>query len=308
MSAIEVPEDPDSIKLNLNDQGLLLQASHQPDTPILGSFFAGYNRAFVLPDEREELDGFRECLTLNGRAFSWAPWPRSEMVMTLSDGSGQLLGGANFMATLIDGTVAVALNYIFVDVAARGRMLSRLLLNAVRRFSIHRLSGDRAIIFVEQNDPLRLTPEEYAADSQHCGLDQIDRLTIWSRLGAGVVDFSYVAPALSQEKAANDKLLYSAIGAGDVGLDPAFFRKHLISFLGVSILKGRDPAEARLAQTMLDEIRSAEVASRTIAVIDMDRALIRLRNGGAPSGVDTFRAFLGRRHESSGPLAGRLIA
>ena len=46
--------------------------------------------------------------------------------------------------------------------------------------------GPAPVLFIEQNDPLRLTAEAYAADSDHSGLDQVDRLAIWARMGAEV--------------------------------------------------------------------------------------------------------------------------
>lgn len=35
--------------------GVRVRASDDPDSPLLNRFFEGYDRAFVLPDEREEL-------------------------------------------------------------------------------------------------------------------------------------------------------------------------------------------------------------------------------------------------------------
>ncbi len=45
------------IKLDLPD-GVRALATEDPGSPVLTRFFAGYDRAFVLPDEREELEGF----------------------------------------------------------------------------------------------------------------------------------------------------------------------------------------------------------------------------------------------------------
>ena len=45
--------------------GLLVDATTDADDPILASFFEGYDRAFVLANEKEELEGFRTCMALN---------------------------------------------------------------------------------------------------------------------------------------------------------------------------------------------------------------------------------------------------
>lgn len=50
--------------------GLALRATIDPDSPVLADFYAGYDKAFVLPREREELQGFKDCLALGaGPAF-----------------------------------------------------------------------------------------------------------------------------------------------------------------------------------------------------------------------------------------------
>ncbi len=66
--------------------------------------------------------------------------------------------------------------------AAAVRLLSIIALDLYRE-------GTAPAIFIEQNDPLRLTAAEYAADTAHSGIDQVDLLAIWSRVGAEVLDF-----------------------------------------------------------------------------------------------------------------------
>ncbi|RYD45761.1 MAG: GNAT family N-acetyltransferase, partial [Verrucomicrobiaceae bacterium] len=233
--------------------GLVANATEHPDSPILLSFFEGYDRAFVLPNEREELDGFRRCLEINEAMRTRFGRIHKELVMTLEDEStGEILGGANFLATRIDNSpenhpsIAVALNYLFVDSTVRGRGLSRRLLEAVATLA-GRAVGDpghthRPAIFIEQNDPLQLSDEEYAADSAHAGIDQIDRLAIWARLGARLVDFPYIQPPLSETQESDDNLTYAVLGFQPDQMDAGYFRNHLESFFGISVFKGKDPA------------------------------------------------------------------
>ena len=109
--------------------GVRVTASADPASPVLGRFFEGYDRAFVLPDEREELDGFEKCLALNRTHRQAFGRTHCELVCVMEDETGVLLGGINFLATAIARPgappAAVALNYIYVEEAARGRGLLR---------------------------------------------------------------------------------------------------------------------------------------------------------------------------------------
>ena len=116
--------------------GLRVCATTHPDSGVLTRFFLGYDRAFILPDEREEMAGFRRCLALNGAWRHAFGRTHCELVATFEDSAGELLGGANFLATALNGSadnpsVAVALNYIFTETAARGKGLLRRMLAVV---------------------------------------------------------------------------------------------------------------------------------------------------------------------------------
>lgn len=168
---------------------LVLRTSEDPSSPVLKAFYAGYDRAFVLPDEREDLDGFIDCLRLNQTLPSLFARRHSEQVLTVEDSEGTLLGGANFLATGMTAAggppVSLALNYVFVEAAARGQGFARVLIGAAQRMALLALTGatdgPEPAVFIEQNDPLALSDAEYAADTQHAGIDQIDRLAVWAR-------------------------------------------------------------------------------------------------------------------------------
>jgi GNAT superfamily N-acetyltransferase len=287
-------------RLDLDD-GLIVTATERPDSPVLDQFFAGYDRAFVLPDEREELDGFRTCLAINPESRHRFGRHHRELVLVAADTNGVMLGGANFLATRIDAppaghpAVAVALNYVFVEAAARGRGLSRRLLDAVARLANRSvdLPDDAGwpAMFIEQNDPLRMTDQDYAADTSHAGIDQIDRLALWARLGAKLVDFPYVQPALSLEQDPDDRLAYAVIRFPLDQIEPGFFRAHLESFFGISVLKGGDPLEDVSARAQLDMLTDMIARGETIATLPMEEGLTRLRDLPArPKGL-SFREF-----------------
>ena len=136
-------------ELNLTD-GVRVTASGDPASPVLKRFFEGYDRAFVLPDEREDLSGFETCLALNRTHRLAHGRTQCELVAVLETEGGDLLGGANFLATTIKRAGAppasVALNYIYVETAARGRGLLRTLLQrGIERGEFRALDLETAI-------------------------------------------------------------------------------------------------------------------------------------------------------------------
>lgn len=275
---------------------LRLRTSEDPASPVLKAFYAGYDRAFVLPDERENLDGFVDCLRLNQTLPSLFGRYHSEQVLVVTEADGALLGGANFLAigmTAPGGPpVSLALNYVFVEAAARGRGLARVLIDAVQRMAALALTGsDRGpepAVFIEQNDPLALSAAEYAADTAHAGIDQVDRLAIWSSLGARLVDFPYVQPALSADREPDDGLIYAALRFPWDSISPAWFHDHLQSFFGVSVRKGAPLADDPVSMSQLNAL-----AARTepVRMIEVDRAIAALKAGGRPAGAINFRQF-----------------
>lgn len=284
--------------------GVRVTASDDPASPVLTRFFAGYDRAFVLPDEREELGGFEACLALNGSHRHAYGRTHSELVATFEDESGTLLGGANFLATAIDRgaalpPAAVAFNYVYVEEAARGRGLLRLALAAVRELALTALgldpTGLAPAIFIEQNDPLRLTAEEYAADTAHSGTDQVDRLAIWARVGTRIVDFPYVQPALSAGQQPDDGLIYAAVDYPGDAVDAGLLHDHLESFFGISVQKGAAEAPGGVAAAQL-----AVLAARRapVPLLAMEPALAWLRSGRRVEGFDSFRALAAAANEA----------
>lgn len=280
--------------------GISIAATGSPSSPLLERFFAGYDRAFVLPDEREELDGFRDCLALNGTRPAWATQAHAELAMVATDGAhGALLGGANFLATRMPDVaghppVAVALNYIFVEQQARGRGLSRRLLQAVARLANRAVADENApppAMFIEQNDPLLLTEAESARDTARSGTGQVERLRIWDRLGARIVDFAYVQPALSARQSADDGLAYAAVGFPLPAIAPNYLHAHLRSFFGISVLKGRDPGEDAVAAAQLQRLQAMAGDGARIALLPMGNALDRLRDGDAGARGMPLREF-----------------
>jgi hypothetical protein len=277
--------------------GLWLDATSRSDSAVFDEFFAGYDRAFVLPNEKEDADGFRECLELNHgqryRELEAQYGVYRELCLVARVAPGQpAIGGANFIAGPVPpglaghATTTANLNYIFVNESERGRGRLRALVAAVQEL-VARLFADEivnsaagelpgALVFIEQNDPLRMSPEDYHHDTQYSGIDQLDRLRIWARLGARVVDFPYVQPALSAEQAPDPNLVYSVLGATADALDASVLAAHLRRFFGVSVLKG-GPLEAQPAVIeQLECLAQQRAVGASVGLLDPAPLLARV--------------------------------
>jgi len=289
--------------------GLRVHASLDPASPVLADFFSGYDRAFVLPNEKEMLEGFEECLGLNlGASYarlSGEYGAYCEVVFTVhASGDGSRRGGGNFIAYPVGAearTVAMNLNYVFVDREFRGAGVMRRILAGlpmiVSQFLRPAAPADIAhLIFFEQNDPLRVSPEDYALDSRHAGLDQVDRLVIWDRMGARLLDFDYVQPALSDDQAPDDTLLYSVIGARGKGLDACVLLEHLRRFFGISVLKGAPLSSSEAAVTQLAALELACSERRPVPLLSIAEGLAALPPGRPPVSPGAgFRSVYPRR-------------
>jgi len=288
----------------------------RPDDPALETFHAAYRGAFVLPNETEELAGFQACLALNHgseharlRAL-YGPF-RETCLIARESPDGAMVGGANLIALhhVIDGrrVLSANLNYIFVPPAARGRgwfsRLVRALIDAIPgMLDVAAEPATPVLVFVEQNDPLRMDPATYATDSAHSGLDPFDRLRIWAGRGARVVDFPYVQPALSADQAPDDGLVYGVIGAEGDSLDSDLLARHLRGFFGISVLKGAALAQDAVAGAQLDMLAAASRQHAPIALLDARAALASLDTDSARALVQrggTLRAWLRLRQSSN---------
>ena len=129
---------------SLYNSGLIIEASSNPGSQVFAAFFAGYDRAFILPDEKEDPEGFRACMALNqGSAYEriFARFGTfREVVLVARDGAtGAQIGGANFISFPLpdrsagaeDPILSTNLNYIYVDAAWRRHGYFRGLIAAV---------------------------------------------------------------------------------------------------------------------------------------------------------------------------------
>lgn len=280
--------------------GLTLDVTTRPDDPLLEEFFAGYDAAFVLPDEKEDLEGFRACLALGQGAERQRLLKRYgdhvEVVLVAREKpGGAMIGGANLICyPLKDGIAAGNLNYVFVQPGERGKGRFRPLVAACEELMAELCEAKRSLAFIELNDPFVLSDEDYALDSRIAGVDQFDRVAIWMRLDAKVVDFPYVQPPLSARQGVDAGLVYAVLGAGDeTSLDAGLLEEHLERFFGISVLKGVDPMSVPVAEKQVYALAAMARDGERVALLDAAPLLEagrKLRESGAkrPEGLRQF--------------------
>jgi hypothetical protein len=277
--------------------GLTLEVTDSGEGPVFDRFFQGYDRAFVLPDEKEDRGGLVECLALNhGEAYRDLKRRYGrfrELCLIARDEAGMVVGGANLIALRLDvaGCPAVTsanLNYVYVEPEARGRGHLRRLFDAI--------SGTVAqfgkalgppLVFIEQNDPFAISAEAYRRDSAFTGLDQLDRLRIWARMGARIVDIDYVQPPLSPEQEPDTGLVYAVLGAPGETLPACVVAAHLRMFFGISVLKGAPIGADPTAAALLADLDARCQAGADVALLDPSPLL------GALSGIESASSLLG---------------
>ncbi|HEX7309326.1 GNAT family N-acetyltransferase [Lentzea sp.] len=272
-----------------SSRGLDVAASDDSAGSVFRAFYEGYDQAFTLPDEKESREGFVECMDLNRgpdfRRISARLGPFRELVVT-AEIDGVPAGGANFLVTPLPdhAVVTLNLNYLFVRPGLRGRGLSRRLVDACRELAEWLFPcGGPVLVFLEMNDPLLITAEQYEQDSAVSGIDQFDRIAIWAKLGVRIVDFPYVQPPLSAAQEADGNLLYGLLADSPVELTGGLLADHLERFFAISVLKNGDVESNELAA---EQVRTCRRIG-SIGLLDPLPGLADLRQkvGTASNGI-----------------------
>lgn len=262
--------------------GLRILASVSAQSPVVQKFYEGYDRAFVLPNEREELAGFIECLELNdGAAFQrlarmYGPF-REVVFVAFDAATNDYVGGGNFIAYPLlrpQPSLALNLNYVFVNPTARRQGYFAKIVQSVvptAQAFFHDAPPLPARVFIEQNDPFKMTAEAYARDTEYTGLDQFTRLAMWQRLGAKIIDFDYVQPPLSAQQEPDTTLVYAVLGENADTLDACVLHDHLMRFFGISVIKGRSIAADATADRQLKALYRLCAKGEKIALLDFDQ-------------------------------------
>lgn len=284
--------------------GLRIEASTSASDGVLDEFYSDYDKAFVLENEKEGYDGFAECLRLNeGESYERLARRyggfREYVLVAREPQTGVRIGGANFIAfPLKDASspgrtvLSMNLNYVFVNPAFRRRGYFKRLVNDVPDLALRLITSTnpndvprpwieaatasdpaapQILVFIEQNDPYRMSREDYETDTKFTGLDQIARIGIWTRLGAKIVDFAYVQPPLTSDQEADSNLVYGVLGVRENTLDACLLRGHLERFFGISVLKGADPMREPSAAEQLLALERICASHDTIRLLSPGR-------------------------------------
>ena len=267
------------------DGGLWWDVTSSAASSLLPQFYEAYERAFVLPDEKESLEGFRECLRLNeGEDYAklrerYGPF-RELILLARERVEGEIIGGANCIAFPIGPEaplLSINLNYVFIEEPWRGKGHFRSILSGVKE-AVNRMfriadQDTQHLIFIEQNDPLKMGQSAYDLDTEYSGMDQAGRIEIWGKLGAKIVDFPYVQPPLSANQKPDRTLAFAVLGASGDEMDACLLRSHLERFFGISVLKGRDPMQDPTAAFQLEMLEGDCAAKRSIALLALPASL-----------------------------------
>ncbi|WP_187471071.1 GNAT family N-acetyltransferase [Luteimonas viscosa] len=262
---------------------------------VFDRFFAAYDQAFVLPDEKEGREGFLACLALNhgdAQARLLARFGAFREWVLVAERDGDVVGGANFICHAVaahDGAplLAMNLNYVFVAPAHRGRGHLRDMVAASRGLARMSFAGADADtlplrMFIELNDPLLMEADAYVLDSAVAGIDQFDRVAVWARLGARILDFPYRQPPLSGTQAADAGLMLGVVDAPGATLDACVLGAHLERFFAISVLKDGDPHAQPAARAQLDLCAGRCAQGGGFALLDPLPHLPALRAGSGP--------------------------
>ena len=302
--------------------GLTYDASTSAADGVLEQFFAAYDGSFVLANEKEGYSGFAECLALNEgagyEALRARYGPFREFVAIVRDAMDAVVGGLNlvtFPLTNPDGVgraLSLNLNYIFVTPSQRRRGVLKTVVRELPSLALALFAQTNArdvpnewgtphssptvYTFIEQNDPYRMTANDYALDTQATGLDQLARIALWARQGAKIVDFPYVQPALTADQKADPNLVYAVLGAKTSSLHPALLRQHLERFFAISVLKGRDPEGDPEARKQMARLVALEEIGGRVGLLEMVDPAVLPKPGSASDGdgTSTLRDLLAR--------------
>ncbi len=265
-------------------------SSREPE--LLDQLYALYALAFPLPDEREPRSAFDEILAANEdfavqRRFG--PW--REVVAVIREwAGGPVVGGHVFGVTTSPAhraagcAASVQGIYTFLHPQVRGRLPMSALRDFMQAQAQATFGGDldwplAPPVFIEVNNPLRMSAAEVELDAQSSGVDPHRRYLFWQRSGFRPLAFDYVQPALQPGGRAALYLDLFCSGSGPV--PASLLAAHLRPFLAISVLKQRPADSDPDAEAMLAALaRNEEVGF--VPPERADQVLIRQRAAALP--------------------------
>jgi hypothetical protein len=241
-----------------------------------------YEAAFPLEDEREPVGAFDAILALNiDRRIQMAYGPYREIVAAIRWWSGgPIIGGHVFGMTTSPAHIAFGVPasvqgiYTFLHPDCRGMVpikwvadYSRKLASSV--FGAGGTEHDRApTIFLEVNNPLKMSEQEIEIDTLHSGVDPFRRYMFWLRNGFTPLAFPYVQPRLRTDADPVRYLDLFCSNDASQGVPADMLLSHLHAFISISVLKNgeaHDDADFAAMKCWLERNDHVDLVSRQSA-------------------------------------------
>jgi len=232
-------------------QGARIQSLSLSDAKTFESFYDLYAAMFPLADEREPPEEFFRILSFNEtRSIQEAYGPYREIVAAVRPWeAGPVVGGHVFGVTTSPAHLQAGIPasiqgiYTFLQECYRGLVPMRDFVTfaqetACRTFG--QANPEKAVLFFEVNNPLRMTEEEIAADTESSGLHPARRYMFWFRSGFRPLDFPYVQPRLRDDAQPVRYLDLFCSKTDAMVIPAAVLLNHLHAFCSISVLKDRN--------------------------------------------------------------------
>jgi hypothetical protein len=235
--------------------GMSFEEIFPSDTEAFCELYEIYRALFPFPDECEPPEAFAEIAALNENPDAHArfgQWREVVAAIRLTEG-GPIVGGHVFGVTTSPAHIAFGCRasvqgiYIFLVKSARGRLD---FIRKAKHYAVSRAlstfgfepKSDKIppLIFLEVNNPLRMSGGQIARDAESSGINPFQRYDVYKRLNLRPLDLPYIQPALRADAKPVEylDLFCTADIAPEIPAD--LIAAHLRGFISLSVLKGRD--------------------------------------------------------------------
>jgi len=232
-------------------QGARIEPLSFSDHETFKSFYALYAAMFPLVDEREPPEEFFRILSFNENLEiqeSYGPYREIVAAVRAWD-AGPIVGGHVFGVTSSPAHLQAGIPasvqgiYTFLHERYRGLVPMRDFIAFAQETACStfgQANPKKTVIFLEVNNPLRMTEAEIAADVESSGLHPARRYMFWFRCGFRPLDMHYVQPRL-RDDAQPVRYLDLFCSRNDAMTIPAaVVLSHLHAFCSVSVLKNKN--------------------------------------------------------------------
>jgi len=236
---------------NFPAQGARIEPLSFSDHETFKSFYALYAAMFPLVDEREPPEEFFRILSFNeDLKIQESYGPYREIVAAVRPWeAGPIVGGHVFGVTSSQAHLQAGIPasvqgiYTFLHERYRGLVPMRDFIAFAQETACStfgQANPQKAVIFFEVNNPLRMTADEIAADLESSGLHPARRYMFWFRSGFRPLDMRYVQPRLREDAQPVRYLDLFCSRTDTMAIPAVVVLKHLHAFCSVSVLKNQN--------------------------------------------------------------------